>query len=164
MRGLRGALTAAHRFEDALLAALLIVMMTLAVTQIILRNGFDSGLLWADSLLRVLVLWIALIGAIVGARERQHISMDLVTRFLSGRWKLVVQALTGFFASVICSALAWYTFDFVQIERESGTIAFSGVPAWMFEAVMPVAFAIMAVRYLLQTGLVLAGTEQGAQP
>lgn len=50
-----------HRLEDSILVALLLAMIVLAVTQIALRNGFDTGITWADALLRVMVLWIALL-------------------------------------------------------------------------------------------------------
>ena len=54
-----------HFLENGLLVGLLVAMIGIAVTQIVMRNGFDSGFLWADSLLRVLVLWIGMIGALV---------------------------------------------------------------------------------------------------
>ena len=60
------------RLEDALLVALLGVLLLLASTQILLRNLFDAGLTWADPLLRVLVLWLGLLGARV-SRPRQRI-------------------------------------------------------------------------------------------
>lgn len=159
MSVLRRALVVVHRIEDGVLAMLLMLMISLAFTQIVLRNGFDGGILWADSLLRMLVLWIALIGAVVGSRERQHISMDLVTRFLTGRSRQLVSFLTGVFAALVCGVLAWYSLDFVRIEYESGTVAFSGVPAWLCESVMPVAFAVMAIRYLLQAMLTMSGAS-----
>jgi hypothetical protein len=37
--------------EDSILVALLLAMIVLAVTQIALRNGFDTGITWADALL-----------------------------------------------------------------------------------------------------------------
>ena len=54
-----------HRVEDALLVILLSLMILLAATQILLRNFFDLGFVWADPLLRALVLWLGLIGATV---------------------------------------------------------------------------------------------------
>ncbi len=46
--------------ENASLVLLLGSLMILAVGQIVLRTFFDSGLIWADELLRIMVLWIAL--------------------------------------------------------------------------------------------------------
>ena len=39
-----------HKIEDALLVSLLLLMIGLAVFQIVLRNGFDAGIVWADPL------------------------------------------------------------------------------------------------------------------
>jgi len=68
-----------HRAEDALLVAMLALMIGVAVTQIVLRNGFDGGLLWGDAFLRVLVLWIGLTGALVASRDRRHINIDVIS-------------------------------------------------------------------------------------
>ena len=46
-----------HRAEDALLVLLLSTMILLAGTQIVLRNMLDTGVVWIDPLLRVMVLW-----------------------------------------------------------------------------------------------------------
>ena len=46
----------------------LVSILVMALIQIVLRNVFDSGLLWAESFLRILVLWIAILGAMVATR------------------------------------------------------------------------------------------------
>ena len=74
-KGLDRALWWLHRIEDSILVTLLISMVTLAVAQIVMRNAFNSGLLWMDPLLRIMVLWIALFGALVGSREQRHVSI-----------------------------------------------------------------------------------------
>jgi len=50
-----------HLTEDALLVFSLLAMLCIALLQIILRNGFDSGMLWAESFSRVLELWIGML-------------------------------------------------------------------------------------------------------
>ena len=54
--------------ETAILVLLLTAMMLLASSQIALRNFFASGFAWADEALRLMVLWLAMIGA-VAARD-----------------------------------------------------------------------------------------------
>jgi TRAP-type C4-dicarboxylate transport system permease small subunit len=56
-------------FEDGLMAILLSATILLAASQILLRNLFDSGIIWADPTLRIMVLWLALLGAIAATRE-----------------------------------------------------------------------------------------------
>lgn len=149
LRGLR----VLHVMENSLLVLLLTGMIAIAVTQIVLRNGFDSGLLWADSLLRVLVLWIGMVGALVASRDQRHISIDIASKYLpvrAARWVTVFNAL---FTAVICAMLAWYTLEFVLVEYESPSPAFANVPTWVCESVMPLTFALIAIRYLIVAAL-----------
>ncbi|MDP6265026.1 MAG: TRAP transporter small permease subunit, partial [Pseudomonadales bacterium] len=71
-----------HLIEDSALVISLLTMMTVAVVQIALRNFFDSGMFWADSFVRILVLWVALLGAMVATRENNHIKIDVLSRYL----------------------------------------------------------------------------------
>lgn len=135
-------------FEDLLLAAILLFMIALAFTQILLRNAFDSGIVWGDSLLRVSVLWVALIGAMVASRSGNHINIDLVTRWVSDRRRWIVTSISATFTIAICSVLAWHSFRFVRFEYEDGFLAFAAVPNWACEVIMPLAFLVIALRYL----------------
>ncbi|MCW8949588.1 MAG: TRAP transporter small permease, partial [Sedimenticola sp.] len=49
--------------EDLLLSLLLTSMILLATSQILLRNFWDYSLTWGDPSLRLMVLWITLLGA-----------------------------------------------------------------------------------------------------
>ena len=80
--------TVLHRIEDGILVAILSLMIGLAALQIVLRNFFGAGIVWGDMLVRVLVLWIGLVGAMVAARQNKHISIDLVIRYLRERFNL----------------------------------------------------------------------------
>ncbi|MDP2228488.1 MAG: TRAP transporter small permease subunit [Moraxellaceae bacterium] len=150
---LERSLKALHLLEDGLLVGLLTVMIGIAVTQIVLRNGFDSGLLWGDSFLRVLVLWIGLSGALLATRDQRHISIDLLGRYLPASAARVVAVVNALFAAGISAALAWYTVEFVALEYESGSHAFAQVPTWVCAGVMPVAFSLIALRYLVIAAL-----------
>jgi TRAP-type C4-dicarboxylate transport system permease small subunit len=74
-------LTVVYRIEDGILAALLTLMIAVAVVQILLRNFFGAGIIWGDVLVRILVLWIGLTGAMIATRQNKHISIDLVARY-----------------------------------------------------------------------------------
>jgi TRAP-type C4-dicarboxylate transport system permease small subunit len=138
-----------HRIEDGILVAILGLMIGLAVLQIVLRNFFGAGIIYGDMLVRILVLWIGLVGAMVAARQNKHISIDLVARYLPGRLNLPVKAFVELFTSVVCSLAAFYSYVFVRSEFYEGGSAFGQVPVWMCEAIIPVAFTVMAMRYLM---------------
>ena len=57
------------RMEQVLVSILLTLMILMAFSQIVLRNFFDTGISWGDSLVRYLVVWVGFIGAAIAARE-----------------------------------------------------------------------------------------------
>ncbi len=138
-----------HLLEDAALIAALFVMLGMALLQIIMRNFFDSGFLWVESFLRILVLWVAMLGAMVATRERNHINIDLISRFLKSELTIWLQPLTHLFSSLICAVCAWYAVGYVQYEFEDRTVAFGFVPVWVCQSIIPFGFSIMAIRFLL---------------
>lgn len=137
--------------EDSFLAILLTAMIGLAGAQIVLRNFFDSGLSWADPLLRLLVLWVGLAGAMVATREDHHISIDVLIRTLPPRLKLAVRVFADLFTAVVTAVIAYHAARMVQMDREAGIIAFAEVPAWVCELIIPLAFGVIAWRYAIYT-------------
>ena len=151
------------RIEEALLALLLGAMILLASLQIFLRNFFDEGLVWIDPLLRLLVLWVGLMGALAASRGNRHITIDVFPRLLPPRPRAAVAVLVHGFTAGVCGLLAWHSWRFVQDEREFGGEAFLGVPTWVLEVVLPFAFAMIAIRYglnLLREGGVALGLSE----
>ena len=135
--------------EDALLVLILAAMVGLAATQIILRNLFDGAILWADPMLRVGVLWVGMIGAMVATRSDKQISVDAVSQFLPARWKARVRVITDLFTAAVSAVVAWSALRLVLDDRASGMTAVAFVPVWICEVVLPVAFGVIALRYLL---------------
>lgn len=138
-----------HKIEDALLVSLLMLMIGLAVFQIVLRNGFDAGMVWADPLVRVLVLWLGLIGAMVASRTDNHISIDIVSKYLPARLKRITTLLVYLFTTIVCALMTWHSARFVIMEKADGMSAFFSVPIWICELVIPFAFGIITIRYAL---------------
>ena len=138
-----------HKIEDALLVSLLLLMIGLVVFQIVLRNGFAAGIVWADPLVRVLVLWLGLIGAMVASRTDNHISIDIVSKYLTTGFKRFTSLLIYLFTTIICALMTQHSARFVLMEKADGMLAFFSVPVWLCELVIPVAFGIITIRYAL---------------
>jgi len=137
------------RFETGLIALLVLAMVLLAGAQIVLRNVFDSGLAWADPLLRAMVLWAAMLGALAAARDDKHIGLDLVAHFVHGRARRVLRAVALLFAGGISAAMAWFGVGLVQLDLDSGAVT-AGIPNAWIEAIVPVGFGLLALRLLLR--------------
>lgn len=135
--------------EDAVLVVILTGMIGLAAAQIVMRNFLNVGIIWGDELLRMLVLWIALAGAVAASRTDKHINIAILDRFLPERAGLAVKVVLHAFTASVCAVVAWYSVLFVQTSHEYGDVILGGVPAWIPQLVLPVGFGLICYRYLL---------------
>ncbi|HEX6927680.1 MAG TPA: TRAP transporter small permease [Gammaproteobacteria bacterium] len=150
MSGLLAALGRYGRwFEDALLVGVFAVMLLLGGAQIVMRNFFDTGFAWIDPILRILVLWICMLGAVTAAREDRHISIDVLSRFAPPRLLPWVKRVVAFATAVVCALLAWHSFRFVRDEFAYSDVEVAGLPVWVWQSILPLGFALMAWRFLL---------------
>jgi TRAP-type C4-dicarboxylate transport system permease small subunit len=101
-------------------------------------------------MLRLLVLWVALLGAVAASREGKHIHVDAIARWLPGRIRSGAAALTDLFTLAVCLLLAWQSLRFMQSARESGEMAFGSLPVWVAELILPLGFTLIALRYGLR--------------
>jgi len=135
--------------EQAALVLLLATLIVLAGGQIFMRNVLDSGMVWVDEFLRIVVLWLTLVGAVAASREKKHISIDILNRFLSDRVKLFTGLLVNLFSAGVCALLAWFSYSFVSDSLEYGDTVLQDWPAWIFQIILPVGFTLIAYRYFL---------------
>jgi len=136
-----------RRCENALLVVLFATLLGLASTQIVLRNFFSSGLFWADELVRLLVLWLAVVGAVAATRDRRHIAIELVARSLPEFPRRLARTAVAVFAAVVCGTFATQAWLFVSDSREFGETVLGDWPAWYFQIVMPAGFALMTLQF-----------------
>ena len=137
-----------QKIEDTVLVVLLLLMISMAVLQIVMRNMFDSGIIWGDSLVRILVLWIGLMGAMIASRNNNHISIDVLSRYLPKQIKKITHLIISVFTSFVCAVMAYFSFNFVIMEKQDGFTAFANMPAWVCEIIIPIAFSIISLRYI----------------
>ena len=135
--------------EDALLVALLTGLILLSTGQILLRNFFDIGFIWGDEALRMLVLWLAVVGAVAASRSDKHINIAVLDRFLSGRLGIAKDIVVHAFTAGVCGVVAWYGLSFVRTSHEFGDVLLGQVPAWIPQLVLPVGFGLICYRYTL---------------
>ena len=135
--------------ESIFLVTILMSMILLAVVQIIIRNGFDTGLVWSDAAVRIMVLWVTFLGAMVASRKGQHISIDLINHYLSKKIQRFFHAVVNLVTAFISLLTAYIGYRFVAMEYQDGMIAFASIPAWSCELIIPIGFTVIALRYFI---------------
>jgi len=152
------------RVEQVLIAVLLTVMILLAFAQIVLRNFFASGIDWGDALVRYLVVWVGFIGAAVATKEGKHITIDVLSRGLTGAGNRAIRAISHFVSAAVCGMLTWAGIKFIFFEAQMGGVVFFKLPVWVPELIIPLTFGLMTLRYsmrlLNEITAVITGTRQ----
>jgi TRAP-type transport system small permease protein len=70
------------RIAEFLLVTLLVLMVVMVFGNVVLRYGFDSGIMSSEELSRFFFIWITFLGAIIALREKAHLGLDTVVRLL----------------------------------------------------------------------------------
>ncbi len=134
--------------EEGFLCLLLAVMIILAILQIVLRTFFSGGLLWADPCLRYLVLWSGMFGAALATKKGKHIALDIVSYLVPLYLQPWLKCLLDFFSFLVATGLSYAAIIFVRNEAESGASFLLSVPVWCWNLVFPLAFVLIALRFL----------------
>lgn len=150
-----------HRLEDSVSIVLLGAMVLLPLAEIVVRQ-LGTGIPGALPFEQHLTLWIAFLGAGLAAREGRLLALATGNFLPEGRFRAVAAVFTGGVSAMVATLLGTASLDLVQIEREGGIEMAAGVPVWAGQAIMPVGFAILALRLAwkssdLWTGRALAG-------
>lgn len=135
------------RFEEVLLSVLLTTMILLACYQIGLRWFTSGGLPWIDPLLRYLVLWSGLLGAVLATARDNHIALDAIGYLLHRKLKLGVHLLTGTFCVVVSFFLFRATILFIKSEYEFGGSGLFGLATWVWYLIFPIAFGMILLHF-----------------
>lgn len=97
------------RVIEAVLATLLALMLVLVLGNVVLRYGFGTGINVSEELSRLMFIWVVFIGAVVAARERTHLSVDLLDKMLPRRGRWVTAILGEAVVMTCCILVVWGT-------------------------------------------------------
>ena len=136
--------------ESAIIVVLVLFMIVLSFSQVAMRNLFSSGITWADICLRHIVLWVGFIGASLATQQGRHITIDVITKFLSPTWKAAADVLTSLVSFAFGIVFIFSSIDFVKSEYEAQSIAFLGIPFWVIQLIIPIGFGLISLRFFIK--------------
>lgn len=140
------------RVEEAFMALALGTMTALTFVQVILRYGFQSGIVWSLEATSFLFGWLIVVGMAYGVRTRSHIAVDLLTRTLRPEFRRVVAWIALGASLGYCALMAWGSVTYVSGLIRLGHFAQDiPLPRWLLVMILPIGFALLAVR-LVQAG------------
>jgi TRAP-type mannitol/chloroaromatic compound transport system permease small subunit len=133
------------------------LLMLLAVRSVLGREFFEAPLRGYVDWIGMAMPVIAIFGISYVQREGGHIRMDILIGALGGRALWFMEFLTTLFALILMVFLVWGTwahfdrsFDFAAQNWSRDSTIDIGLPIWPAKLVVPVAFAVVVARMLLQ--------------
>ena len=130
---------------DYLLGIMMALMVGFVFLNVILRAGFNSGLVWSEELARYLFVFITFIGAIGAMRSNSHLGMDVVVRRLPRKGKIAAYFLNQTLIIVVMGMLVQGTFKMV-VQSVEARAAATGIPISVLYGIMIVTAVCIGVN------------------
>ena len=140
------------RVEDAIGSLALLVMVVLPLAEIVSRRAFSRGIPGSGPIVQHLTLWVGFLGAAIAARDGKLLALATGTFIPQGVWRRAADIFAAAFGACAATILAWGGWQMVMIEREAGTNIGADIQAWVAQLVLPIAFALIAVRVVWRPG------------
>ena len=140
------------QFENGIVVLCLAAMVLLPITEATLRKFFHTGIADASSLVQHFCLVLGMVGAAIAARDARLLSLSTLSSSLKGRPKAAAQFFSQAFGAGITAILCLASWQFVQQERQAGTMLISGLKEWPIELFMPFGFSLIAIRLIWNSG------------
>lgn len=149
------------RVEGFLLVVFLMTMLGLAFLQVVMRNFFNSGIPWADSVVRVMVLWVGFLGAVLATRLDQLLTVEVLTKYMPGKGRHMMSVVVKLFAIVVCYFLLQASLRFLASEQTTGEEFVHLFPAWWTLTIIPVTMILIPFHLLFNIARDIQSLAEG---
>jgi len=134
------------RAETSLATVVACALAALPLAEIAVRTIFATGIPGAGPFTKHLTMWVAMLGAAIAAREGKLLALATGEFLPKGRVRNVARVISGFVAAGIAGVFTIGALEYVIMSHGAGRELAAGVPEWVTEVVLPVAFALIAAR------------------
>ena len=148
------------QIELAICVVLLAVITGLVFVAAVMRF-FGHPLIWSVDMAQLLFIWLCFLGADTAMREKSHLGMEILVKYLRYKHQLWVELVCSVIVLAFLAVLAvkGYELTLLNMERTFGDSTLSY--AWVTAAV-PVGCVLLGVVARLQHGRGLAAARRRA--
>lgn len=140
---------AVGKVENVLISVGLLSMLFLAFLQVIMRDVFNKGLPWADSIVRLLVLWVGFVGAALATKLDQNLTLEVLTKYMPERLRHLSSIVVKLFAIMVCCFLFQASLKFLGDEMSTGEKYLNLFPSWYTLTIFPATFALIPFHLVI---------------
>jgi TRAP-type transport system small permease protein len=137
----------AGRAVDTLAIATFTGMFACVFAQVVFRYFLGDPLVWSDELARYLFIWCSLLGWVIAARKRSHLSVSIMADRLGLKGRALL-ALAGATAALAFAALLVYYGVYIAARNWDVDTTTLAIPMGAVYAIVPMAAAAIGFHAL----------------
>jgi C4-dicarboxylate transporter DctQ subunit len=150
------------RIEEGAMALFLGFMTLITFLQVVLRYGFNTGLIWSLEATVYAFSWLVLIGMSYGVRTGGHIAANLLVTRFSGdtrKWLgLVATALCLIYAGLLLTGSISLLDKLMQLGHDARDLP---MRRWALTIILPIGFGMLTLRLIQTLHQVFKGERLG---
>ncbi len=120
------------KLAEFTLVIMLSAMVVMVFGNVVLRYGFNDGIISSEELSRFLFIWITFLGAIVTMRENGHLGLDSIVRKLSLGGKKIAFAISNVLMLGCCALMFYGTFKQHGINASTRSAVTESPLCWLY--------------------------------
>lgn len=134
------------RIENGVNLVAILLLGLMPVLEIVTRTIFRGGVQDSIIFVRSSVVLVGYLGAMLAAREKQHLSVAVATFFKLGHTRTALETVSYVMATLFSTAFTVTAVEWWLTAFGAGELVWF-VPLRLFAVIVPVSFTIMTVRF-----------------
>lgn len=133
------------KVAEIVITMMLAIMVVLVFANVVMRYGFGTGIAISDEVSRYCFVWLVFLGAVVAMRERAHLGMDSLVRWLPRTGRKLCFVVSHSLMLYGCAVLVQGSWTHTVLGN-SNLSAVSGIPlSWVMFAGVVSGVSIAAI-------------------
>ncbi|MFC1494596.1 TRAP transporter small permease [Thermodesulfobacteriota bacterium] len=112
-------------------------------------NSIMSRIDWSEPFARLMVLWVAFLGASLLTKDNRHIRIDIMGHLLSPIMNMIRELVLSAGCITICLIMISASIGYIKVEMQYSTGSFLIIPLWVYQLVIPFGFSTMCFRFFI---------------
>lgn len=148
--------------EEAIISILLAVMTLLVFVEVVMRFGFNTGVMWAQEATLHLSAWLVLFGVSYGIKVGSHIGVDALVKVLSPTVRRIVSGAATLACLVYCGLFAKGAWVYLAKMHMIGIeLDDMPIPKWLAHSILLIGMILIAIRLLILLWNIFTGKADG---
>ena len=136
-------------FEDSMLVVGILSAAVILFINVVLRNVFESSIVWAEEYAKFAIIWITFGGCGAAVRDNAHMKISALYDVVGKKFKLVLDIFVNIIGTAFAAFMVYYgvrlTMTVINTAQVSPTMQ---LPMWIIYISVPIGAVLMVLRFI----------------